>query len=68
MSETKLEVKTVDHSETFRIFRYDSKILTLQKFRNVCEIFAMSNSEIFFDFFDFFINNNNKIIKIKTFF
>ena len=27
--------------------RYDSENLALRKFRDVCEIFAMSNSEIF---------------------
>ena len=78
MSETKLEAKQWGHSENFRYYR---EILTLRKFRkrNVCEIFAMSNSEIFFIFLIFFeksnkinynnninnnnINNNNKIKK-----
>ena len=48
MSETKLEAKQWGHSENFR---YHSEILTLRKFRNVCEIFAMSNSENVLIFF-----------------
>ena len=71
MSETKLEAKQWDHSENFR---YHSENLALRKFRNVCEIFAMSNSDFFFFEKKKLINKNknknNKIlkIKIKTFF
>ena len=51
MSETKLEAKQWGHSE----------ILTLRKFRNVCEIFAISNREIFLIFFEIFFEKSNKI-------
>ena len=61
MSETKLEVKSRAHSENFHYhsenFHYHSENSALQKFRNVCEIFAMSNSEIFLIFLIFFLKN-----------
>ena len=54
MSETKLENKNGAHSENFA---------RLAKFRYVCEIFAMSNSENFFFFgFFFFFEKSNKNI------
>ena len=53
MNETKLEA----NSGTIAKIRYDSENLALRKFRNVCKIFATSNSKNFF-----FLKNKNKII------
>ena len=51
MNETKFGGKIVGHSENFLYFRYDSENHCVRKFRMVCEIFAMCNSE-FFSFFE----------------
>ena len=53
MSETNWRLKVGPIAKFFAIIakiRYDSENLTLRKFRNVCEIFAMSNRKFFLIF------------------